>query len=166
MNTPPLSPDEHQDLLKRLETANGYLGLGMHQEAWDELEDVPAEQQALTEVLKVRVDACLFMKKWHHLAEATSQLVNLEPDDPRHIHNFAMAVREIEGEKAAVDILERARHTFPQDAGLAYNLACYRSVLGNVEEAKVLLKQALKLDPDLQETAIDDPDLAAVWDSM
>jgi hypothetical protein len=26
--------------------------------------------------------------------------------------------------------------------------------------------EALELDPDLHETAIDDPDLAGVWDSM
>lgn len=149
-----------------LEAAQGYLELGMPMDAWNELENIPAEQRALPEVLKVRADACRFLKKWDIAAEVTRLLADIEPDDPRHPVNLATAVREIEGEQAALEILEKVRGIFPQDADIIYNLACYRSVLGSVEEAKVLRKQAIGLDADLRKTALDDPDLEGVRDSL
>ena len=162
----PLSPDEHRDLSKRLEAAQGYLALGMHLDAWDVLESIPAEQRALPEVLKIRVDACRFMKKWDIAAEVSRHLAQIEPEDPRHPVNLATAVREIEGEEAALNILEDVRGVFPNDADILYNLACYRAVLGRVEEAKTLLAEAFTHDASLRLAALDDPDLVGVWDSM
>jgi len=161
-----LSPDEHRDLSKRLEAAQGYLALGMYKDAWDELENIPAEQRALPEVLKIRVDACRFMKKWEIAAEVSRHLAKIEPYDPRHPLNFAAAVREIKGEQAALNILEEVRGIFPSDADILYNMACYRAVLGRVAEAKALLAQAFTHDASLRITSLDDPDLVGVWDSF
>lgn len=41
---------------RRLNAALGYLGLGMAQDAWNELEEIDA--RARPEVLKVRVEVC------------------------------------------------------------------------------------------------------------
>jgi hypothetical protein len=46
------------------------------------------------------------------------------------------------------------------------DLACYECQLGDVEVAKARLKHAFKLDPKLRLTALDDPDLEAVWESL
>jgi predicted Zn-dependent protease len=161
-----LSPDEHRALSKRLEAAEGYLTLGMPIDAWDELENIPAEQRALPEVLKMRVDACRFMEKWDIAAEVSRHLAKIEPEDPRHPVNLATAVRQIEGEQAAIKILEDVRGTFPNDADILYNLACYRAVLGNVDEAKALLAEAFTHDSSLRISSLDDPDLVGVWDSF
>jgi Flp pilus assembly protein TadD len=165
-NMQSLSPDEYRDLSKRLEAAQGYLALGMHIDAWGELENIPAQHQALPEVLKIRVDACRFMKKWDIAAELSRHLALIEPEDPRHPVNLATAVRQIEGEQAALNILEQVRGIFPNDADILYNLACYRAVLGRVEEAKTLLAEAFTYDASLRITSLDDPDLVEVWDSF
>ena len=106
------------------------------------------------------------MKKWELVVEITEHLAKIEPNDPRHPVNLAAATRKIEGEQVASDILEKAKITFPNDAVLAYNLACYRAVLGRVDEAKKLLAEAVRLDSSLRPHSLDDPDLAKVWESL
>ncbi len=44
----------------------------------------------------------------------------------------------------------------------SYNLACYEAQLGDVSRAKALLKVSFEKDPELKETALDDPDLEPV----
>ena len=46
---------------------------------------------------------------------------------------------------------------------LHYNLACYACQLGDIEEAKSRLSTACKMDPQFKATALDDPDLEAMW---
>jgi len=59
-----------------------------------------------------------------------------------------------------------AKDTFPREALIPYNLACYRAVSGMVTEAKTLLAEAFTLDASLRMTALDDPDLVGVWNSI
>ena len=49
---------------KHLSAALGYLGLGMAQDAWNELEDIEAKDGARPEVLKVRVEVCRALESW------------------------------------------------------------------------------------------------------
>ena len=56
MNTPPLSPEERQALFKRLNAVQGYLHLGMHMEAWNELESIEPQDRGRIEVLKARLE--------------------------------------------------------------------------------------------------------------
>jgi hypothetical protein len=47
---------------------------------------------------------------------------------------------------------------------IAFSLACYASVTGRMEEAKVRLRHAITLDKDIRGLAIDDEDLRPLWD--
>jgi hypothetical protein len=47
---------------------------------------------------------------------------------------------------------------------IAFNLACYASVAGRMEEAKARLKRAIELDKQFQKLAIDDEDMQPLWD--
>jgi hypothetical protein len=47
---------------------------------------------------------------------------------------------------------------------IAFNLACYASVTGRMEEAKKRLSDAIALDKDIRRLAIDDEDLRPLWD--
>ena len=47
---------------------------------------------------------------------------------------------------------------------IAFNLACYASVTGRMEEAKKHLRDAIALDKDIRELATDDEDLRPLWD--
>jgi hypothetical protein len=59
--------------------------------------------------------------------------------------------------------LKEALGKFPNEAVIHYNLACYSCVSGRIEEGKVQLETAFKLDPSLREDALDDQDLVGVW---
>ena len=47
---------------------------------------------------------------------------------------------------------------------VAFNLACYASVTGRMEEAKERLRHAIELDKDVRKLALDDEDLKPLWD--
>jgi hypothetical protein len=47
---------------------------------------------------------------------------------------------------------------------IAFNLACYASVTGRMDEAKERLRHAIDLDKDIRRLALDDEDLRALWD--
>ena len=47
---------------------------------------------------------------------------------------------------------------------IAFNLACYASATGRMEEAKERLRCAIDLDKDMRKLAIEDEDLKPLWD--
>jgi len=52
----------------------------------------------------------------------------------------------------------------PESAQIAFNLACYASIAGHMEEAKARLQRAIDLDNDIRRLALDDEDLRNLWD--
>lgn len=86
-----------QSLNARLHAAQGYLGLGMAQDAWDELENIDAKHRTHPRVLKVRLEVARALAQWEMVETLARTLVKLEPDDPLHAANLAQAVRQREG---------------------------------------------------------------------
>ena len=60
--------------------------------------------------------------------------------------------------------LLRARAIHPKVAKIAFNLACYASVTGRMDEAKERLRHAIELDKDIRGLALGDEDLKPLWD--
>jgi hypothetical protein len=52
----------------------------------------------------------------------------------------------------------------PRVALIAFDLACYASVAGRLEETKACLRHAIDLDKDVRKLALDDEDLKPLWD--
>ena len=46
---------------------------------------------------------------------------------------------------------------------IAFNLACYASVTGRFEEAKVRLRHAVELEKDVRLLALDNPQSRQLW---
>jgi Flp pilus assembly protein TadD len=97
------------------------------------------------------------------MAEISRFFAGHEPDEPGHVLNLAYAVRRHQNVEAAEAMLVDAMARFPDNALIRYNLACYRGVMGRVDDAKKLLAEAFSRDASLRITALDDPDLAGVW---
>ena len=91
-------------------------------------------------------------------------LVKVDPETAGWWISLAYAVRRTEGVEKAEAILLRAQALHPKVAMIAFNLACYASVTGRMEEAKERLQHAIKLDKDIRGLAIDDEDLMPLWD--
>ena len=103
-------------------------------------------------------------KKWDMVAAVASHLVKVEPENEAWWINLAYSIRRIEGVESAEAILLRAQAIHPKVAMIAFNLACYASVTGRMEEAKERLRHAIDLDKDVRKLAIDDEDLTPLWD--
>jgi len=62
----------------------------------------------------------------------------------------------------AIDTLERASQSHPEEPLLHYNLACYWSLAGNPTRAILALVEALELAPDLRDRVAEEPDFDPV----
>jgi Flp pilus assembly protein TadD len=149
---------------KQVLASNGYRELGMFDDAATALEEIEPEDKTRNEVLYARVDIYLAAKKWDMATAVANHLVKVDPENPAAWINLAYAVRRAESIEPAEAILLKARALHPENALIAFNLACYASVTGCMEEAKVRLRQAIDLDNDIRRLALDDDDLRPLWD--
>jgi len=161
---PRVSPPLKASWQRLVLASNGYRELGMFQDAAQALEEIEPEDKARNEVLYTRVDLYLAAKKWDMAAAVAGHLVKADPGNPAAWISFAYAVRRAENIEAAEAILLKACAWHPQSALIAFNLACYASVTGHIEEAKARLQQAIDLDNDIRPLALDDEDLRPLWD--
>ena len=135
----------------------------MFDEAPQVLEEIEPEEKTRNEVLGARVGIYMAAKKWDMAAAVASHLVKVEPENEAWWIKLAYSVRRSEGIEQAEAILLRARVIHPKVAMIAFNLACYASVTGRMEEAKERLRNAIELDKDVRKLALDDEDLRPLW---
>jgi Flp pilus assembly protein TadD len=152
------------DWQRHVLASSGYLELGMLDDAALALEEIEPKDKTRTEVLGARVVLYLAAKKWDMAAAVASHLIKVEPKNEAWWINLAYSVRRSEGVEQAEAILLRARAIHPRVAMIAFNLACYASVSGRMEDAKERLRNAIELDKDVRILALDDEDLRSLWD--
>jgi Flp pilus assembly protein TadD len=152
------------DWQRHVLACSGYLELGMLDDAALALEDIEPKGRTRTEVLGARVVLYIAAKKWDMAAAVASHLVKVEPENEAWWINLAYSIRRSEGIEQAEAILLRARVIHPKIAMIAFNLACYASVSGRMEEAKERLRNAIDLDKGVRILALDDEDLRPLWD--
>lgn len=149
---------------KQLQAAEGYLDLGMHQDAWDELENLPMDQQHLPDVLALQAVIFLKTENWHSARTVYEHLTSVMPGNAEYWLKLAAAVRHDESVQAAYTILLTAIERHDGNAELAFRTACYGALSGDMHSAKLFLKRSIQLDPGYKEKALDDPELSAMWD--
>ena len=147
----------------QLKAAQGFLEHGDADSAWEELESIPAEYRAHPTVLWMRLEIYTKKQRWDGMVEIAKHLVEASPDVPQHWIDLAWGQRRAIDLKTAERTLKEALGRFPNEALIHYNLACYSCISGRVEEGRVLLEKALRLEPNLKATALEDEDLAGVW---
>ena len=152
------------DWQRHVLASSGYLELGMFDDAAMVLEEIAPEDKKRDEVLGARVNLYIVAKKWDMAAAVARNLVKVDPQTAGWWISFAYAVRRTESVEKAEAILLQAQAIHPKVAMIAFNLACYASVTGRMEEAKERLQHAIKLDKDIRGLALDDEDLKPLWD--
>ena len=148
-----------------LAAAQGYFELGMYQAAYDELDEIPAAFKTSEEVLALRVCILHKLESWELAREVAAFLREAAPDNSQYVIWEGYATRRASGLEAARAVLLGAREAHPNEPIVFFNLACYNSQLGNLEEAKEHLARAIAIDGNDRKTALDDPDLEPVWES-
>ena len=148
---------------RTLLVATGYAELGMWSEAWDELEAIDDAARVSFDVLALRLEVLVQLKRWEPAAILADSLIAKGVTAAEIFLNGAYAVRRCRSLTEAKEFLLKGPHLAGKDPHFHFNLACYECQLGNIPAAKEQLEHAFKLDASLREDALDDPDLEPLW---
>jgi tetratricopeptide (TPR) repeat protein len=143
----------------------GYLELKMYVEANDELEGLPTKLKVHPVVLLCRLELLVEMKRWEDGVTLGQSLCGLWPDEMEFWFRSAYCLHELKRTLEAKDTLLKAPMAIRDTAVFSYNLACYETQLGNLKEAKRLLKECFERDEGFRVDALEDPDLEPLWSS-
>lgn len=149
---------------KHLAYATGYFELALHADARAELALLPAEIFARPPVLALRLEISMAESCWAEVIAIAPELVGHDATDERPWVAWAYALREQERIAEAQETLLAGSRLIADPTPLvAYNLACYACLLGELSEARRLLAAVFKQDKSWRKAAREDPDLAALY---
>jgi predicted Zn-dependent protease len=147
-----------------LTAAQGWLELGNHEEAFEELEQIDAPLRGHPDVLEVRWGIYASIEKWDYCLEIGGAMVRLDPARFTGWINRSFALHCLKRTKEAYEQLKEGLRRHDEEELVWYNLACYACVLGKKFEARRRLAKAIDLGGDGVKTrALDDPDFEALW---
>jgi predicted Zn-dependent protease len=149
-------PDTHY-----LSAAEGWLELGNPAEAAGELDRLPASIQEHPQVLRLRWRIGAASKQWEECIRIATRLIELEPEETFGWVHRSFSLHELKRTAEAHAALAPMACKFPNDFVVPYNMACYSCQLGRLKEARLWLKQAMKIAgaDTIKKMAKDDPDL-------
>ena len=152
----------------QLEAAEGWLMLGNPIEAHEELEKVTGNASYHPAVLSMRWQVYAAARWWEAAYVVAKALCELAPHSAEAWICQANTLRNYKGVIEAWSMLLGVVNKFPKDAIIRYNLACYASQLGLLEESCGWLVQAFEMEEavQLKLAAIYDPDLQPLWDKI
>ena len=78
------------------------------------------------------------------------------------LHKRASGRREAGRAEDGVEVLGEGLRRYPDDATILYDLGCYESLAGRLDDALVHVRRALELDESLRPLAAADSDLDAL----
>jgi tetratricopeptide (TPR) repeat protein len=151
---------------RHLDAAEGWLGLGDHLAANEELDQISPVLRAYPKVLQVRYEVYAQAGRWEACVDIAAALVTSNPGMSFGWVHRSFALHELKRTEEAHDLLLPAVKRFPGHWVTPYNLACYCSQLKRFEEATDWFRKAMLIDGEtVKREAIDDPDLLPLWDS-
>ena len=157
----PLQPPDSHHLL----AAQGWLELGNHVEANQELENIAPTLRAHPYVLEMRWQIYAVAKDWDAALAIASSLVTMTPENPFGWIHRSFSLHELKRTAEARDNLLPVVDKFPDEPLMRYNLACYECRLGHLEQAKDWLEKAFRIGDawKMKSMALEDPDLEPLW---
>ncbi len=148
-----------------IQAAQGWLELGNHVEANEELEKVTPRMRNHPEVLAVSYDVYAAAKNWTAALDLASAIVKLAPNSPVGWLARAQARFHLGQVEDAARSLLGVVDQFPRCEEMRYELAVYECRLGRLDEARRWLCAALEVaeGQQLKLMALDDPNLEPLW---
>ncbi|MEO7101206.1 MAG: hypothetical protein ABI162_17775 [Luteolibacter sp.] len=149
-------------MTKTLRAAEGWIELGLADEALYELQSLPPEIQRERDALEVKLTAQMECQSWNPASETARLLCLKAKDEPEFFLRAAYCLHETGDTLAACNQLLCGPKTLFEMAIFHYNLACYLWTLGDGTRARSHLKQAIQMDGYFLEAARDDRDLVGI----
>ena len=159
-----IKPLEPPDSL-HLSAPEGWLELGNHIEANEELEEITPQLRAHPDVLELRWQIYAKEKKWDACVDIAHAITKLDPSRFFGWIHLSFALHEQKKTQQAWDNLVEVEQKFPDEYLIRYNLACYAAQLGRLQDARDLLKKAIDVagKKDIRLMALNDLDLEPLW---
>jgi predicted Zn-dependent protease len=149
---------------RHLEAAQGWIELGNHFEANEELENITAQLREHPDVLEIRWQIYAKAGKWDACLDLGAAQVKLAPTKPASWLQHACALHKLGRTEEALEALQSTLYRFHTDWQVLYDLARYACVLGKLREARVWLNCAFDYGwKKASLAALDDPNLALIW---
>lgn len=137
--------------------------LGNSKEALAELDRLSPEARTSYDAQLLEWQIWTLQSNWMEAHRVARQLLKQWPGEAQHWLFYAYALRRVPGGGLAKawETLLAASEKFPEQAVIAYNLACYACQLDWHDKARAWLFRALENGPrkEIQEMALRDPDL-------
>ena len=146
--------------------AEGYSELGMLDDALEQIDHLDSEHQDRSEILRMRVDILIRKRRWPDALQLSERFSAVNPDQPYGYVHAAFCLHEMGRTLEAKQTLLQGPAALLEEPVYYYNLACYETVLGNVEQAKTYLRASFRLNKSFREMAKKDPDLDPIRDEL
>jgi len=146
-----------------LQTAEGYVFLGLYREALEEIEHLPDCEQDDCDVMIAHVRILLHLHRWRKAARLSAQGEALYDSEDEFTVQRAFALHQLKKSEAAARVLLAAPEWIRRTGILHYNLACYEARWGNLTVARQCVQAAIKINSAIKKNARQDPDLAELW---
>ncbi|MBV8141709.1 MAG: hypothetical protein JOZ60_06650 [Verrucomicrobia bacterium] len=146
--------------------AEGYSELGMLDDALAQIDQLDSEDQDRSEILRMRVDILIRKRRWPDALQLSERFSAANPDQPYGYVHAAFCLHEMGRTLEAKQTLLQGPAALLEEPVYYYNLACYETVLGNVEQAKAYLRASFRLNKSFREMAKKDPDLDPIRDEL
>jgi tetratricopeptide (TPR) repeat protein len=150
------------DLHRRIAAAQGYVELGLHAEAREELAALPVDAHSRVDVIELTLLCLMSEHRWEEAFALAANLCVQEPAEPGGFIHAAFCLHEMERTTEALDFLSRGPAELRKKPVYHYNMGCYHAKLGLHDKALRYLKQAFEMDPSLRRDARSDPDLESL----
>ena len=151
---------------RRISAAQGYLELGLVDEARRELKPLSASLSQRSDVIELHLLCLMAEQRWDEAVSFAENLIRSEPKEPGGYIHAAYCLHELGRTSEALQILIKGPKSLRTKSVFYYNAGCYNARLGQVEEALKLLQRSFEMDHSLRLLARKDPDLARLHSQL
>ena len=142
-----------------LEKTRGYIDLGMLDEAWEEINHLPADKRSSAIAQEMRIIIELDRGRLNEALALSEVHVDLHPDNHAGFIQGAYCLHALDRTEEAIEHLQSGPVSLQDEPVYFYNLGCYALALGKPQAALSWLQQSFEMDPRSKHRALEDPDL-------
>lgn len=135
---------------RRMQAAEGYLALEMHEHALRELRAVidPGDERYKYHLLKA--EAYRGLHDWSAAQEEFRYCQGEQPEDLGVLMGLAWCLKRTGELSQAISTMHDAYRAHPKTPVVLYNLSCYYALAGQKSQALSWLGRALRMEPGLR----------------
>ena len=131
------------------------------------MEDIPLGKERWHPlVVEARYNTYRDAKEWTHAMIMVKLKHESKPNSLEWLLNYADGHHQMGDTEKAIACMKDAEFRFGEYAEYLFRLGKYHAILGNVEEAKNLVRRVFKLNGSFKADFLDDPAFDSVWESF